>query len=219
MRRISLVLLLLLGAGSPPTGGTVTGKVLMLQGGDPVTTPYAYVYLVPAHRSRGKPAKGHTYEIRQTGEQFDPHVVVVPKGSMVSFPNLDNETHNVFSPTEPHFDLGRANKDMATQVHQFDDAGQFDIYCDIHMKMWAKVKVVDSAYIEPVKDGQYAFKDVAPGTYKVVAWAPDSTEVLSRAITVVDGTTVTPSELRLQVGAIQTTHKRKDDTSYGVYKP
>ena len=63
----------------------------------------------------------------------------------VSFPNDDKDEHNVFSPTDPPFDLGRYRTDKKGKAHRFEDADEFDIFCDIHREMWAKVKVVDSA--------------------------------------------------------------------------
>jgi len=221
MRKFAPLLLLLVGAAPAPPAGTITGSVLAVQNGARVTSPYVYVYLRPVKPPVKAPGEGMKFEIHQKGEAFVPNVLVVPRGAVVAFPNDDgNTSHNVFSPTEPHFDLGRANGTESRNLNQkFDDDLAFDIYCDIHQKMWAKVKVVDSTYIAPVKDGSYSFGNVAPGSYQVVAWAPSSTEVMSERITVTDGQTVTPKQLHLQLQRIDVEHTRIDGSPYSVYRP
>jgi plastocyanin len=177
-----------------------------------------FVYLEPiARRARGAalPGAGTKREIRQVGEQFVPRVLVVPVGAEVFFPNYENKEHNVFSPTEPIFDLGRYKTDKKGKSHKFEFADEFDIFCDIHSKMSAKVKAVDSAYIVPVVDGKFTFTNVPAGKYKVVAWVRESPEVKSGEVTVSAGATTTlDRELHLQVKMLSGCHKRKDGTDY-----
>jgi plastocyanin len=217
MRALPLLLLLLLGAGPGAPAGTVTGAVVAVKGGKPVKPEYAYVYLQPVRPARGKPpGTGLTFEIHQKEKQFVPHVLVVPTGSVVRFPNDDRETHNVFSPNGPpeQFDLGRSNTNEGPSRH-FDDPGEVELYCDIHREMWAKVKVVDTPYVAQVVDGKYTFGNVAPGTYRVIAWAPSSNEVVApEKVTVTAGQTATVKELHLQIAPIRTTHARKDGRPY-----
>lgn len=226
MRHAALLLLLLLGNAPATPAGSVTGTVVALQKGKRVAcdASYVFVYLKPTRPAHGKPpGDGQTFTIVQQGKQFAPHVTVVPRGSTVQFPNKDKgETHNVFWPTEPHWDLGRATPSDPVQSRVFDDEKEFSIYCDIHQQMWAKVKVVDTTYIAKVdKDGRYTIGNVAPGTYQVVAWAPSSDEVLSEKITVTDGQAATARELHLQLNPIDTQHTRKDGRPYcpGGYCP
>jgi len=219
MRRAALLLLLLLGNAPAAPAGSITGTVVALQKGKRVAcdASYVFVYLKPAKPKYGKaPGVGQTFTIVQQNLQFDPHVLVVPRGATVQFPNKDtSETHNVFWPTEPHADLGRRTASDPVQTHAFEDEREFSIYCDIHQKMWAKVKVVDTPYIAKVDhDGHYTFGNVAPGTYQVVAWAPSSEEVLSEKLTVTDGRTVTARELHLQLKPIDTAHMRKGGKPY-----
>src|SRR4051812_44915153 len=185
---LALVALLGLGADSaaPTPGGTVTGKVVSVRNNEKVAHDDVYVYLEPVTRPgklRKAPGAGVKREIHQKGLAFVPHVIVVPLGADVSFPNDDKDEHNVFSPTDPPFDLGRYRTDKKGKAHRFEDADEFDIFCDIHREMWAKVKVVDSApdTILQVTDGTFTFQNVPPGTYKVVAWTPNSSESRSKA--------------------------------------
>jgi plastocyanin len=224
MRALVLALLLLpwVPRAAPP-GGTVTGRLVVVKDGKPIAMPAdqpAYVYLVELapQRRRARPGNKLTERITQRGEQFDPQIVVVPVGATVVFPNDDLKEHNVFSPTaEDQFDLGRYDHGPG-RTHTFDDPGEIDVYCDIHKGMWAKVKVVDSARIAPVKDGAFTLIDVPPGSYKVVGWARDSREVRSDPITVTAGaTTKLADDLHLQVGKPRITHTRKDGSPYPAY--
>jgi plastocyanin len=217
MKRYLPLLLVLLGAAPPPMGGTITGTVHAQ--GKPAEGQDIYVYLKPVKRSYSKaPGAGMTFAMHQHNEQFDPHVLVVPRGATVTFPNDDaNTTHNVFSPTEPHFDLGRANGVQSKNLsRRFDDEGVFDIFCDIHQKMWAKIKVVDTTFIAKVEGGKYTFANIPPGNYKVVAWAPSTVEVMSDVVTVADGQTVSPKrELKPQLAPLKLDHAHYDNSPYG----
>lgn len=214
MRRA--VLLLLLAAAGPQSGGTIAGSVVVVNGHTTVKRDDVYVYLVelhPARRHGPLPGAGQKFAIHQKGMDFVPHVLVVPRGADVAFPNDDKDTHNVFSPTDPTFDLGRYGPDRTGHVQRFLDADEFDIYCDMHRQMWAKVKVVDSARIEHVKDGAFTFAGVPDGEYKVVAWVRSSPEV-SQVVRVTGGKPSAAVELHLQLAHRSGCHDRKDGSVY-----
>jgi plastocyanin len=233
LKRLLLVLLALAqaapgpSANTPrpaPAGGTIRGAVVVVKNGAAQKAD-SWVYLqdVTKHRPHSDlPGVGVTAEIRQKGEQFVPHVVVVPAGAVVAFPNFDDKEHNVFSPTDPpgQWDLGRYNTDHKGKTHEFDVADEIDIYCDIHREMWAKVKVVDTTYYAQVMNGKFELANVRPGRYKVVAWAPNSGEVKSATVEIAAaGDVVTlPADLHLEAGEVAA-HHRKDGSSYGLYKP
>jgi plastocyanin len=224
MRALVLALLLLPSVSrAAPAAGTVTGRLVVVKDGKPIAMPDdqpAYVYLVehPPQRRKARAGDKRTERITQRGEQFAPQIVVVPVGATVVFPNDDLKEHNVFSPTaEDQFDLGRYDHGPGKR-HKFDDPGEIDVYCDIHKGMWAKVKVVESGLIAPVKGGTFTLTDVPPGSYKVVGWARDSREVKSDPITVTAGaTTKLADELHLQVGKPRISHTRKDGSPYPPY--
>ena len=67
------------------------------------------VWLTPAgEAARRRPAAGRRFRIDQQNKTFSPHVLVVPTGSFVDFPNLDPIFHNVFSLFDGRrFDAGR----------------------------------------------------------------------------------------------------------------
>jgi plastocyanin len=199
-----------------PSDGGVTGSVRFVRDGKAISITDGYVYLQPVRNGRRVPPKPKTEKIVQRGERFIPDRIVIPMGSTVAFPNEEPKTkkdneHNVFSPTDPIFDLDHYGSGKS-KSRVFPDADEYDIYCDIHQGMNAKVKVVDSDYITHVVDGTYAFTNIPPGKYKVVVWAPDSDES-KETITVVAGETARVPQLNLQVGKPKP-HLRKDGTPY-----
>jgi len=219
-------------AATPSTGGTVRGRIRIVDQGKVVASrPDLYVYLEPTrHRGRTLPGSGRTAEIRQQmkggSPEFVPHVLVVPTGTVVSFPNYDIQEHNVFSPSDPpgQFDLGRYTTDHKGKTREFDEPAEVDIYCDIHKQMSAKIKVVDTAYIVAVgATGEFVFDHIAPGTYKVIGWLPDNKDEARspERVTVTEGGTVQlGSELHLQLDVVTPKpHTRKDGTQYPIYKP
>jgi hypothetical protein len=204
--------------GAEPNAVTVTGRVHCFENGHPANRSDVWVYLQDTSRHlRGPSPSLPAREIRQEKEQFVPHVIVVPVGTVVAFPNLDPIEHNVFSPTDPpgEFDLGHYSSDKKGKAHKFDDAAEVEIYCDIHKHMWARVKVVDSnvRWIAQVDaDGKFTIPDVPPGTYKLHAWTYDSEEVIERMVVGGDATVDAP-EMHLQLGKTRS-HLRKDGTPY-----
>jgi len=215
----SLTLLASAPPRAAPAGGTVTGSVVVARDGKVVTNAeWVYVYLKPLRGPRVEYGKNAKFTIQQKGQRFDPHVQVVPLGASVAFPNNDTQDHNVFSPTEPGFDLKRfaPGKSPATVFHE---TGEYEVYCDIHKDMWAKVKVVDTPWFAPVVNGAFTIPNVPAGRYKAVAWAPDSRDVPSEAIVVVDGGTVTvpTDQLHLQLKKPNPLHTRKDGSAYPPY--
>lgn len=214
-----LAMLPLLGAGSaPPAGATITGTVNVTDdAGKPVAPADVWVYLEPVHPAfdDDPPGKGVRAEIRQQHEMFVPHVVVVPEGAVVAFPNYDHEDHNVFSPTQPEFNLGRYSTDHKGKTWEFDDPGEFNIYCDIHQKMTAKVLVVPTRYFAPVTGGAYKLAGVPPGTYRLVAWMPDVYDhPTKQTVTVTPGATIRLPPMDLHPGHHQAAHTRWDHSAY-----
>jgi plastocyanin len=211
-------------ASSQSSAGSVSGKVLLLDGGKVVTHDDVWVYLVAVKprrvRSATPPKDG---EIRQVKERFDPHVLVVPVGTTVWFPNYDHQEHNVFSPTDgADFDLKRYNEDHKGKPQKFDSAADVEIYCDIHKCMWARVKVVDadSSWIANVDaSGKFQITGVPAGTYQLHAWTYDGDDQ-KQTIEVKAGAAVEVPEIHLQLRKMKS-HRRLDGSEYppGQYTP
>ena len=75
---------------------------------------------------------GQQLRLVQRNKSFDPHLLVVPVGSVVAFPNHDPFFHNVFSLFEgKRFDLGLYEAGSTREVH-FNKPGISYIFCNIH---------------------------------------------------------------------------------------
>lgn len=105
-------------------------------------------------------------KILQKDKTFSPHVLIVPVGSTVDFPNLDPVFHNAFSNYDGQvFDVGLYPPGSSRSV-RFGRAGIVRIFCNIHSSMTAIVAVVDSLWYNTTKsDGRYELRDVPPGEY------------------------------------------------------
>jgi len=109
--------------------------------------------------------------IEQRERRFTPDLVVIPAGSSVSFPNFDPIFHNVFSLSKAKsFDLGNYSKGQTRTVN-FLTAGMVAVYCHLHPNMAASIVVTPNQWAtRAAANGSFVLKDVAPGTYTVVAW-------------------------------------------------
>jgi plastocyanin len=107
----------------------------------------------------------------QRSETFVPHLLAIPVGTIVDFPNSDSTYHNVFSLSKAkRFDLGRYARGRSKAV-RFDTPGIVRVFCDIHSHMSAFVLVFGHPYFATTDaDGRYRIDDIPPGTYTVVAW-------------------------------------------------
>ena len=126
--------------------------------------------------------------IEQREKIFAPHVMAIPVGSTVSFPNFDPIYHNVFSVSKPAaFDLGMY-KNGELREWKFDKPGIVRLGCNIHASMAAYIVVVDAPHYVVVDDkGSFAFKHLKPGAYTMRAWSEGSGEPKVSTITVKAG--------------------------------
>ena len=147
----------------------VNGKVMFLtkRGQKPVVSE-TLVWLDAAGRAPKRPGSAFTMTTRS--KAFLPHVLAVPAGSTVAFPNEDPITHNLFSlPPGNTFDLGLYRKG-AGKSHKFDAPGVVNVYCNVHPNMSAVVHVMATPYYGFADaNGDYSF-DVPPGKYRLTAW-------------------------------------------------
>lgn len=117
-----------------------------------------------------KPSKSEEKVVTTRSKTLIPHVVAVPVGSTIRFPNEDPISHNLFSVSPAkRFDLGfyRAGTGKA---ETFEKPGVVQIYCNVHPNMSAVVHVMTTPYYTFAgQDGTFRFDDVPPGKYKLRA--------------------------------------------------
>jgi hypothetical protein len=111
------------------------------------------------------------YTLLQKNKMFSPHLLVVPTGSMVLFPNQDPFFHNVFSLFEgKRFDLGLYEAGKTKEV-TFSREGVSYIFCNIHSEMSAVVIALSTPlYSIADADGAFHLAGVPPGDYEMHLW-------------------------------------------------
>jgi len=136
----------------------------------------AVVYAEPLDRPA--PATPGKATFQQKNKTFLPHVVAVPVGSTVVFPNDDAIFHNVFSLSPPQpFDLGlyRAG---ASKQQVFAKPGVHHVFCNIHPQMSAFLVVAPTPFVTvAAQDGTWRL-EVPPGKYRVTALSERASPVV-----------------------------------------
>src|SRR5437867_2120629 len=175
---------------------TVTARVALVNGADGGRSHEAVnvvLWLTPASETPDSPAAEAMQRARlaQHNKSFEPHVVVVPVGSVVAFPNKDPFFHNVFSLFEgKRFDLGLYEAGASRTVI-FDREGISYIFCNIHPEMSGVVVALKTPYYG-ISDarGSVVIPEVPPGRYELHVWheraIPDSLDSQVRTILVSD---------------------------------
>jgi plastocyanin len=199
----------------PAPTGAVAGTVTLTKDGSPkkdASSIVVYLENVPVT----PPPEAEKF-IHQRELTFSPGLLVIVKGTTVSFPNDDKVFHNVFSISKAaKFDLGLYKSGTSKSV-TFDTPGVIDVYCNIHPQMVAKIRVVDNQFYAVTKaDGAFRIPNVPPGTYPIVAWQAYGEQKRGEVVVAAGGTATT--RFTLAEGQEPQRHLRKDGTPYGRYK-
>lgn len=161
------------------------------------------------------------YTLLQKNRTFTPHLLVIPVGSVVQFPNADPFFHNVFSLFEgKRFDLGLYEAGSSKSV-TFSREGVSYIFCNIHPEMSAVVLALSTPlYAVADASDSVVLRKIPPGDYKLHLWiegVPQPVlEGLSRTVhfppSVVD-----LGEVRAPIARPRTTsHANKFGKAYGT---
>ena len=150
---------------------SVDGRVSFAtkRGQNPVVNE-TLIRLEPASTRQVRRAPG-TFQMFTRGKMLLPHVLVIPVGSTVEFPNDDPISHNLFSLASSNaFDLGLYRRG-AGKSHRFDTPGVVSVYCNVHPSMSAVIHVMNTPYYAFAdKSGAYHLPDVPSGKYRLIAW-------------------------------------------------
>ena len=153
----------------PAAAGTITGKVdLVDRPGRRTSDLGNVVVFLDGVKVKAKPA---TASVVMKGKTFIPHVVAVPVGGTVEFPNQDPIFHNAFSVSGANrFDLALYKRPKSGS-QTFHHPGVVKVYCNIHPQMSAVVVVVDNPYFAKVQpDGTFTVENVPAGRHRLKAW-------------------------------------------------
>ena len=171
------------GAGKTRHGAAIPGTVVWLT---PMTGTGSEATAVA-------PSPPANPRLVQKNKSFEPHILVVPVGSMVEFPNHDPFFHNVFSLFEgKRFDLGLYEAGT-TRMVRFDRLGISYIFCNIHPEMSAVViAMATPLYAISNREGQLSLAGVPYGRYMLHVWSegigPENEQPFTREITIAENT-------------------------------
>ena len=180
--------------------------------------------LTPGVANASFPPHQNGYRLVQKDKQFSPHLLVVPTGSSVEFPNMDPFFHNVFSLFNgKRFDLG-LYESGARRMVRFDREGVSYIFCNIHPEMGAVILSLNTPYFGTSdSDGKVTIHNVPPGSYRLNVWSEDAQATSLGAITKtiqVGSEDVHLGSMQLQTAADpKLKHKNKFGEDYPMEQP
>ncbi|MES2130438.1 MAG: methylamine utilization protein [Pseudomonadota bacterium] len=149
-------------------GATGVAVVVHDAAGKPLADTVVYV---EGEGAAAPPKVQKSGEIEQKGLKFIPLVSVVQTGSKVSFPNNDKVRHHIYSFSPAHKFDQKLYSGVAAVPQVFERAGTVVLGCNIHDKMIAYVKVVDTPYFAKTDASGVAHIELpAGGKYTVKAW-------------------------------------------------
>jgi plastocyanin len=208
----------------PAWCASVSGAVVPTDSRDPGVRHKDFsgvvVWLEPAAGDPPRmPPPAHRYRMEQKDKHFIPHILAVPAGATVDFPNLDPIFHNVFSNYNGQiFDLSlyrpKTSKDQI-----FKRPGIVRVFCNIHPTMSAIIAVLDTPWFAvSAVSGNFEIRDVPPGNYTLHIFHERATEetlnALVQPVSVDKAPRILPPIRISETGYIPAPHKNKWDKDY-----
>lgn len=165
----SAMMATILCAGAVQAAGGISVQVVDA-GGKPLAD--AVVYLEAAGNQQ-LPKTLKPGEISQKALKFMPLVTVVQTGSKVYFPNNDKVRHHIYSFSAPHKFDQKLYTGTTAEPQIFEKPGTVVLGCNIHDKMIAYVRIVDTPYYGKTDVNGHVALDAPAGKYVLKAWHPD----------------------------------------------
>jgi plastocyanin len=181
------------------------------------------VWLTPTKGEAPRPPE-KVYKLTQKNKHFEPHLLVVPVGSAVVFPNQDPFFHNVFSVYEgTRFDLGLYESGSSKEV-RFRRPGPSYIFCNIHPEMSAVIMVMTTPYYATSDaEGNYSIEGVPPGEYDFSVWyesaIPEQLKQLQRRVSISSSAAKLEPVTVVAAPSLAVNHKNKYGQDYEKLPP
>jgi plastocyanin len=155
----------------------------------PPDPPMAVVYVEGHFPNVANPSR--SAEMAQKNINFDPGLLPIRVGTTVTFPNLDDTYHNVFSYSKTkRFDLGRYRKNEKPESVLFDKPGVVTLHCEVHGTMRGTILVLDTPFFQKTNlKGGYRLRELPTGHYVLKAWLSEN-DIRSREVDLKAGTTL-----------------------------
>jgi plastocyanin len=208
----------------PVWGASVKGRVELTDSRDPGVRHHNFkdvvVWLEPAGGASPEKISSRHYVMEQKDKHFKPHVLAIPVGATVDFPNHDPIFHNVFSNFDGQkFDVN-LYKPNTSRSEAFKRPGIVRVFCNIHPTMSAVIAVLDTPWFDVSKaTGDFEIRDVPPGSYTLHIFHERATEETLNGL--VQPVTVEKTSPRVlpdihisETGYIPAPHKNKWDKDY-----
>jgi plastocyanin len=204
-------------------GATVSGQVELTNSRNAAARRHDYsgvvLWLDPAGAPAPKNLPSRRTEMKQRDKSFVPHVLAIPVGGTVDFPNLDPIYHNAFSNFDgTRFDVGLYAPGTSQSV-VFRTAGITRVFCNIHPTMSAIIAVVPTPWYDVTKaSGRYTIANVPPGEYHLHIFheraLPANLKFLEHTISVPEAGLTLPLISISETGFVAAPHLNKFGRAY-----
>jgi plastocyanin len=177
------------------------------------------VWLEPVGRASPPPMAPRRAQMLQKNKEFQPHVLAIPVGSTVDFPNADPIFHNAFSNFSGQvFDIG-LYPPGSSRAEVFHHAGIVRVFCNIHPTMTAVIAVLPTPWFATSSaSGEFRIDGVPPGDYDLQVFhertLPETLKGLGRRIAVPPGGVTLPRIAISETGFLPTPHLNKHGRPY-----
>jgi len=209
---------------APAWCASVKGAVVLTDSRDPGVRHKDYsgvvVWLEPTNGDPPRKVPPYHFRMAQKDKHFTPHILAIPVGAAVDFPNNDPIFHNVFSNYNGQiFDLS-LYRPYTSRSEVFKRPGIVRVFCNIHPTMSAVIAVLDTSWFDVSKaSGAFEIHDVPPGNYTLHIFHERATDEtlneLVKTITVVNEAPRLLEDIHIsETGYIPAPHKNKWDKDY-----
>ena len=179
------------------------------------------VWLEPLdpHAARPPAPLARRVEMVQKNKKFSPHILAIPVGTQVDFPNFDPIFHNAFSSFSGQpFDVGLYPPGTSRSVTIKRD-GIVRVFCNIHQTMSAVIVVVKTPwYAVTNTQGNFQIGGVPSGEYRLHVFyertPADVLKGLERKVTVENGALTLPAIVIPESALPPAPHKNKYGHDY-----